>query len=268
MTDRNPELALADLAKWEKNWTSTMIKTCIMTAIFTICLVLLFTLGSFQEITHNFAKYRCNPLIMPFASNFGYDTKENFNFCLTSIFNGKAAEIFQPVYNLLGSFTSVINLVVNVALGIRKLFSNFLLGVNSFVRNARDRIQGLFFSIRMSFLKLNNLMARVYGTMYAVIWMGTSAMTAGFNLGDNDLVKFLFEFCFDPTTPIQLEDGRFVPISELKIGDRLIPHVGNLNPVVTSIFRFDGTNTPMVKIRDVTMSPEHYAKTQIGRAHV
>ena len=108
-------------------------------------------------------------------------------------------------------------------------------------------------------------MARVYGTMYAVIWMGTSAMTAGFNLGENDLVKFLFEFCFDPNTPVQLENGSFVCISDLKIGDRLLPHDKNPNPVVTSILRFDGKSTPMVRIRDVTMSSEHYVKSASGK---
>jgi len=195
---------------------------------------------------------------MPFAGNFGYDATENFNYCLNNIFLGKASEVFAPIYNLLSTFTQVITLITNVTLGIRKLFSNFLFGVNNFVRSVRDKIQAVLFSIRMSFVKLNNLMGRVYGTMYAVIFMGTSAMTAGFNIADNSLVKFLFEFCFDPETPIALHNGDKKAMKDLVIGDRLQDVNG---PVyVTSLFRFNGAQTPMVKLHDVTVSKEHYVR--------
>lgn len=251
------------MSNWKSGWTFTMIKLCILTTVFLVGLVLLFSMGSLKEITENFPKYRCNPILIPFASNFGYDSKENFNFCLTSIFNVKAAEIFGPIYNLLGGFTDIIKLVVDVALGIRKLFSNFLLGMNNFVRNVRDRIQGLMFNIRMSFLKINNLMGRVYGTMYAVIWMGVSAMTAGFNVADNDLVKFLFEFCFDPNTPIQMEDGSYKYLYQIQIGDRLANVSGTI-PVVTSVLNFSGTHTPMVNINGIIVSGSHYVHTLSG----
>ena len=98
--------------------------------------------------------------------------------------------------------------------------------------------------------------------MYAVIWMGTSAMTAGFNLGENNLVQFLFEFCFDPNTLVVMKDGSSIPISDIHIGDELAAVVNDSGvptyPVVTSVFRFSGSRTPLVKIDDVVMSSEHY----------
>jgi hypothetical protein len=246
------------LPAWEAGYTMTIVKFSIFTLVFIVLLALMFYAGSLKEIAENFPRYRCNPIIMPFASNFGYDTKENFEYCLTSIFNVKAAEIFSPIYALLGQFANLVTTIMNVALGIRKLFSNFLLGVNGFIRNVRDRIQGLLFTIRMSFLKMNNLMGRVYGTMYAVIWMGTSALTAGMNVSDNSLVNFLLEFCFDPMTPVHMADGSYKAIQELVIGDTLAPTPANPLPHVTSVFRFDGEKTPMVKLHDVILSSQHY----------
>ena len=231
-----------------------------MTVILLTALILMFTLGNLNEIRKNFPRYRCNPLFIPFASNFGYDTKDNFNFCLSTIFDSKAAEIFAPIYQLLAGFVNLTKLIVDVALGIRKLFSNFLLGVNGFVQNVRDRIQQLLFSIRMSFMRMQHLMSRVYGTMYAVIWMGTSAITAGFNVSDNSLVQFLFEFCFDPETPLRLADGSVIAIKDAKLGMKLASTPTNPNPEITSIFEFDGSRTPMVCIDGVTMSSEHYVQ--------
>lgn len=243
--------------------TMDIVKFALLTLVFIGLLVAMFLMGSLTEIGKNFPRYRCNPLAMPFASNFGYDTMDNFNFCITSIFQGKAAEIFGPIYGLLGGFTAVITQIVNVTAGIRKLFSNFLAGVNGFVRSVHDKIQGVLFSVKMSFAKLMNLMGRVYGTMYAVIFMGTSAMTAGFNLADNDLVKFLFEFCFAPETPVVLYDGTVKPIKDLVIGDRLLDVDGH-DVYVTSTFIFDGTNTPMVDLDGIVVSAEHFVKGSEG----
>jgi hypothetical protein len=67
----------------------------------------------------------------------------------------------------------------------------------------------------------------------------------------------LLEFCFDPKTPIELANGIVIPIDEIKISDRLAA-IDGVNPVVTSVFRFDGKKTPMVDLNGVKVSAQHY----------
>jgi len=244
---------------WEANFSTTVITFAIMTTLLAGGLIGMFMLGSLNEIAQNFPRYRCNPLLLPFAGNFGYDTMDNLNFCMTQIFEGRAAEIFGPIYGVLAGFTSVISQMVNVTAGMRQLFGNFLGGVNGFVRSVNDKIQAVLFSIKMTFAKLTNLMGRVIATMYAVMFMGTSALTAGFNLADNGLVQFLFEFCFAPDTPIVLYDRTVKEIKDLVIGERLLDVDGT--PVyVTSTFIFDGAKTPMVDLNGIVVSAEHFVQ--------
>jgi hypothetical protein len=253
-----PELALA-FANYEANYTSSIIKFVVFTAIFIGITIAFFSIGSFQEISNNFSKYRCNPAMMPFAGFFGQNPVENFNFCLNGVLNGKAASLFTPIYMLLYQFTTIISTLVNAIAGLRSLFANFLASINGFVTNVRNRVQELLFKIRMSFLKMQNLMGRVFGTMNAVVFMGTSAMTAGLNVGDNAVVQFLGEFCFHPDTQIQLANKKIKPIKELVIGDKLLG--ANKEPVeILSTFVLDGSRTPMVRIDDVILSMEHYVE--------
>ena len=128
-----PELMTKTVPEPNTSWTWTMVKFIVMTLVFLIALIMMVTVGNLNEISKNFPKYRCNPILMPFAGSFGYDAKENFDFCLTNIFNGKAAQIFAPIYGILGSFTDVVKQITNVALGLRQLFANFLFGVNNFI---------------------------------------------------------------------------------------------------------------------------------------
>uniref|UniRef100_A0A6C0LNE7 Vint domain-containing protein n=1 Tax=viral metagenome TaxID=1070528 RepID=A0A6C0LNE7_9ZZZZ len=246
------------LTAWKEGYTRTIIVFVLITAVQIGLLVGAFQLHLLADIKKNFGNYRCNPLFMPFVGNFGYNPIDNFNFCVQSIFQGKAAEVFAPIYSILGTFQGVLMTIVNSALSIRGMFSNFLGGVENFIASVRNKIQFLMNNVRMSFIRILNLMGKVYGSMFAVLFMGQSAMTAAFNLGNNDLVKFLFEFCFAPDTVVKMADGTHKTIKDVVIGDVLAEVPNNKSPVVTSVFRFAGGSTPMVRIGDVVVSGAHY----------
>jgi hypothetical protein len=237
--------------------TGSFIWFLLLTLLNVGILIALFTVGSLEEVAKNWPRYRCNPIFMPFAASFGSDPVENFRFCLDSVFAGKAAQIFSPLYNILNEFGNIITKIVNVAMGLRNLFANLRTSIIDFFGNVKQKILTILTQVRVSFIKMNQLMGRVFGTLYAVIYMGLSGLAAGQNIANNDLVKFLFEFCFAPDTPIPLANGSTIPIHAVRVGDLLAPLEGTA-PLVSSKFTFDGTNTRMVKIGDLHLSAEHY----------
>jgi len=249
---------------WKEGYTKIIIVFVLVTLVQIGLLFVAFQLHLLAGIKNNVADYRCNPLFMPFMGNFGLDPIENFNFCVQGVFNAKAAEVFTPIYAILAVFQNVLVTVVDAALSIRDMFKNFLTGVEQFIASVRNKIQFLMNNVRMSFIRILNLMGKVYGSMFAVLFMGQSAMTAAFNLADNDLVKFLFEFCFAPETLVKMSDGSYKEIKDVKIGDVLASVPNNESPVVTSVFRFAGSRTPMVAIGDVVVSAAHYVAGSDG----
>jgi hypothetical protein len=259
MAEINPELANPAVTAWNEGFGSSILVFSIVTGIFLALTFAVFSLSNLLEIGKNFEKYRCNPIMMPFANQFGYDAKENFDFCVSNILGEKVAAAFAPLFGQMSQMLGVFTVIMNATLGMRKLFSNFFLSVNSFIGNVRNRIQNLLFQIRISFIKMNSLMGRVYGTMFGVVYMGTSALTAAQNSGNSDLVKFLSEFCFDPQIPVMMEDGSYRPIRALRVGDRLSAVRGTV-PVVSSTFVFDGTKTPLVRVDDVVLSNAHFVQ--------
>jgi hypothetical protein len=242
---------------YEKTFYSNLIKFIIVTAIQLAIVVWVISGGGIAEIINNWPKYRCNPVIMPFAGLFGYDASENFNFCMKNIFNLNAGAVLAPVYGVMSNFTDIVGTISNVANSFRYLIANLLKGMERLMASFRDRFQFILFSIRMSFFKIMNLMGRLYTTFYAVIFMGMSAIQAAKNVANNDMVKFLLEFCFDPNTPIELASGAILPISNINIGDKLAS-VNGVNPIVISKFKFDGSATQMVNLAGVILSSKHY----------
>lgn len=246
---------------WQDNWTMNIIKVVILSIVLLTTLVFALSASNLQEIIKNWSRYRCNPAFMPFAGAVGYDATDNFKFCLNATFGDKIQEVFKPIFGLLSNFVQIIKMIVDVSLGLRQLFGNFLLSVNSFIRNVRDRIQGLLFQVRMSFIRIQNLMGRVYASLFAVIFMGMSAITAGMNLSENSLVEFILEFCFDPETLVRMEDGTLKTIKNVQIGDRL-----QQGGRVTSVFHLKGDGTPMVQIGEngVILSSQHLVQIPSG----
>jgi hypothetical protein len=238
--------------EWRQSLTGFLIKFGILTAIFVGVLVALLVTGSAKEAADNWSRYRCNPLVIPFADFFGYDSAENFQYCVRAMMQEQSGEYFQPVYQLLGQYSSSLGMIVNTVAGFRQTLGNFKLSTDTFIGSVMAKIQALMFQVRMSFMKMQTLMGRVYGTMYSIIWMGTSGIMAGQNLADNDLVNFMFEFCFAPDTQVRMANGSVKAIQAIQVGD-LLEH----GIPVTSTFQFQGQKTPMVQIHGDTLSAEH-----------
>lgn len=242
---------------YNKNFYWNLIYLILLTALLVGVLLYVLISGSFTDVIKNWPKHRCNPMIMPFASLFGYDASENFNFCMKNIFNTNAATVLGPVYTLMSKFTDIAGTIANSANSFRYLIANLLNGMERLMASYRDRFQFLIFTIRMSYMKMLTLMGRLHGTFYSVLFMGLSGLKAADNVANNDLVKFLLEFCFDPKTPLELADGTIIELQNVKIGAKL-KAVDGKNPVVTSMFRFNGSKTPMVRIGEVLVSKEHF----------
>jgi hypothetical protein len=229
----------------------------LFTLFLVFILIYVFLRGNIAIISGNWPAYRCNPMFMPFAFLFGYDTNENFEYCMKNIFTKHASKSLVPVYGMMGEFTQINETLVKSANSTRTTMSNMLLGTEKLMNSYRDRIQYLLFTVRMGFIRLKNLMGRVYASFFSVMRIGQSGIQAFKNITNNELFKFMEDMCFDPDTPIFLQNGSIKKIKDIQIGDTLASIDGK-TPVVTSFFEFDGTKTRMVNLHNTLVSKEHY----------
>jgi hypothetical protein len=207
-----------------------------------------------SEISKNWPQYRCQPTVMPFASFFGHDTSENFNFCLKGIMNNTAGPLLSPIFTIFGSILGVLANLMNVANSLRVQFASFLGGINTIFQNFTDRFKQLTFKIQMTATQMKQLIGRLYATFFALIYMSMSGIRALQNFSNTTLFKFMDTFCFDPDTPVHIEGKGMIPLKEVKIGD-VFEKTGSR---VTSTFRFHADGQPMVQLPGVLVSTNHY----------
>lgn len=209
-----------------------------------------------KEIQANWKKYRCQPSIMPFAALYGYDTGENFEFCIKHIFSLNAIDFTGPFTEILGVFASVISTIGNSLNSIREAVATMGGGIAVIFQDFTDRITHFFFQLRLSAIRIKNLLSRMYATLFSVMYMGLSGMTAASNFSQTSLFNFLDTFCFVPETLIDVEGKGSIPIYKVRIGDMILP----TRTRVTAKFHFSAQGQAMVNLGGIHVSTNHYIR--------
>lgn len=229
----------------------------VVILIITITFILIFGVSrifDFRNIKKNWATERCKPMIMPFAGLFGYDEKENFEFCLGKVFNTHSMPMFGSMGTMMGHFTGLLQNVFDSIGSLRNTIASLGGGINVIFQEFTERISTFFFRLRVSAIHIKTLIGRMYAIMFSVMYMGLSGITGMTSFTNTFLFSFLNTFCFPGDTLIEVDGKGHVPIKDIKLCDIL----KQTNSTVTGTFRFYSRGQPMVKLGSTIVSTNHY----------
>ena len=130
--------------------------------------------SNIQDIKDHWSEHRCEMGVMPLASFYGHDTGENFNYCMKNIFTLESGPLLSPVFQILGTMIGTISMFISTLNSIRVQFATLLGGINTIFQNFADRMKQLTYHIRVSAMRMNSLMKRLYGTFNAMMFMTIS----------------------------------------------------------------------------------------------
>jgi hypothetical protein len=220
------------------------------------------SMSNYQNVRANWSEYRCDPSITPFAKFYGFSLEETVNFCIGQSVKEHAPGVINPIYDGINKITGVVDGVYTKVEAVEGGISGLLSGFQTFLVNFENSFRLLGTRVRMSFIRIKDIFARVYGIFIAFSYAAISAITFGENLICNPLVTFVAGFagvdicCFAPDTPILMADGSTRAIADIQIGDQLMG-----TTEVVSTYLFDGIGTHMYKIHGVHVSGNHYVAT-------
>lgn len=244
-----------DISTIENSFTGLVVVTVILIVAF---------LGfqkatDIRETVENWDKYRCNVTVIPFASFYGKDPQENFSYCMNSVFMSKTGAVTGPFASILTTIVSTMMQFVESLNSFRLMLGTLFGGVTKVFQEFTDRFKFLYNQIRVTSVRMQFLFKRLFTTFISIIFMGTSAITAGMNFGDTFLFNFLDTFCFDPETIIDISGRGKIAIKEVNLGD-----VCSDGSVVTSSYRFYSHGQEMVNFTGsdgpITVSTNHYIR--------
>jgi hypothetical protein len=243
---------MADNELWSFNNALLFIQALIV-----LIIILIFVFGNafnLKKIKANWPNERCNPMIMPFASLFGYNTKENFNFCMGNVFNKYAGPFMGSTSGIFSHFTGLLTMIFDSISSLRNTIASLGGGINVIFQEFTERISFFFFKIRVSAIHIKSLIERMYAILFSVMYMGMSGITGMTSFTNTFLFSFLDTFCFPADTKLNIKNKGLIPIKDIKIGDI----IDSNSSKVTATFRFYSRGQPMVKLGSIIVSTNHY----------
>lgn len=231
-----------------------MVGFLLLLILFSVGLYLLLGMSDIKEIKENWSKHRCKASVMPFASVYGFDTEENFTYCMNNIMSMEAGPLLSPVFQILGTIIGAISVIITTINSFRIQIATMMGGINTIFQNFTDRISQLSGKAKLSAARIKSLMLRLYGIFFAIIYMSVSGVRALNNFSNTFLFKFLDTFCFDPDTSVDIQGKGSIAIRDVKIGDRFSSNGAR----VTGTFVFGADGQPMVRLGSVLVSTNHF----------
>jgi hypothetical protein len=175
---------------------------------------------SMTAITNQWARYRCNPLFMPFADN----VEQNFISCTQTTMKNFSKPFLDPLHTLVSKLTDIAGGHSENLNSMRISQSN----VRSLLGNNFVAMIGAFEMIGVEFFKnmliTKDLIAKIVGIVMSMMYIMESTvdtMQSTWNGPPGQTLRAVANLCFHPNTWIELQDGNYTFIKFLKKGSVL-----------------------------------------------
>ena len=226
-----------------------------------------------QNIIDNWPIYRCEPYIIPLASVFGKDPGENLSGCMYQSTQGFFGVLIKPFYMILTLFTNILKDLFDHL----DILRNFLEPIRNFIAFGSDmvykKVEGIMNVVIYSFLKINNLLKRVFANFRLAVYSLEASQMAINSTWDGPIGGLVRQwgpmvdfFCFAKGTNV---NG--IPIENIQISNNVIgiltfeapKYLYNYKGIYVSGNHFVKHNDQwmMVKETDAQLIPNNISKT-------
>lgn len=197
----------------------------LLTFLIILIFIILFSANilsvGIEKIKKEWPKYRCNPVVMPFANVFGQDTMKNFAFCVQNLQSTFMQDLLQPVHYAEKLMSSVTKEFTDAINSIRAFFNK----IRNMIMSIIKEIMGVFLNLLIGFqhmiISIRDLFQKTIGTLTVFLYLmegAVMAMKSGWEGPPGQMVRFM---CFHPDTLVKLQDDTLKPISVIDPGDIL-----------------------------------------------
>jgi len=191
--------------------------------VFIFVIIIIYNIASKKVafIKNNWPQYRCNPIIMPFASYFGHNPSKNFDECIKGIQKDNMGEFLQPVNYAISLAGKTGSQVTESVQGVREFLNYLRNQLHATIRKIFTVFLGIVQPIQVILVKFRDLTMRLLGSMAVMLYLvdgSNKTVVSAWNSDAGGLVRTL---CFHPKTLIKLSSGLTYPMQDIMVGDIL-----------------------------------------------
>ena len=231
--------------------TSDLTTTILIIFIFVLLYVFNILSVGINKIKEDWPLYRCNPVVMPFASFFGHDASTNFTYCIQSMQSNYMSYLMQPLMYNLDVIGDIGNSITNSINDVREFFNNIRNSITSIVQS----IFGVFLNILIEFQRLTinikDLFNKLIGILITLMYTLDGSVHTMNSIWAGPPGQLTRALCFHPETKLRLKDDSLVCMKDIPLNSVLkngtivnaVMHISNLDEngkCVEALYKVNG----------------------------
>ena len=173
---------------------SDMLNVLIIILGFVFLWVVSTIIMGLKKIKQNWPKYRCNPSVMPFAGQLGYDAFENFTYCIGNIQMDLMGYFLRPIYFVIEMASSLGKELMNSIQSIREMISWMRFSIFGIITD----VLGIFINIVSRFqiliIQMKTLVMKMIAITVVILYKIEGAVMTGKSIYRGpigDVLRFL-----------------------------------------------------------------------------
>jgi hypothetical protein len=201
--------------------TSDLSLSIIIVFIFLILYIINVFVVGYRIVKENWPIYKCNPMIMPFASFFGHDTADNFTYCVQKMQTSFMGTLLKPINSNINAMSNVAAGLTNSTSFIREFSDSFSNNLGSVFSTLFSTFYNVMIEIQKTFANLKDTFGKLIGIMITMMYILSGSMMTMESLWNGppgQMIKFL---CFHPDTKLTLKNGEKYSMKDLPLNSVL-----------------------------------------------
>jgi hypothetical protein len=184
-----------------------------------------------KNIRENWPEYRCNPIVMPFASSIGPEgtsSSDNFAYCVQNMQTNYMEYLLKPVNYSLNAMGSVAGSLAGSINNVRKFLDYLRTEIMSIIENVFGVFLNLIIEFQRNIMNIKDLFSKlvaVLGTFVYLLNGSVMSMQSAWAGPPGKMVRAMGKLkiprCFSPNTLIRTKDNKIVKMEDLKLGEIL-----------------------------------------------
>ena len=173
------------------------------------------------QIQKNWVKYRCNPIVIPFAGLFGKNSMQNFTYCIQEIQKNYMSFILAPTHFNLQTISAGGEKMANGLNNIVKFISK----LRSMFGSITGGIFGIFMNIIIEFQRLiigvGDLTGKLMGLVTTLLYLIQGTIYTANSTWSGPVGSAVRTLCFSGNTKVKLQNGTYKKFKDIALGDIL-----------------------------------------------
>ena len=174
-----------------------------------------------DNIKKNWESWRCNPIIMPFVTFFGYNASTNFKECIKQMQTNYMDDLLKPINGKLDGIYYLGSILTTSFRTSYSLINKLQYLLAEIFKRVNNAFHLIVIEFQKTVINIKDIFAKIGGMFTILTYILEGIGITITSISNSPVGKAIDKACFDPNTKVKLINNELVAMKDIKLNSKL-----------------------------------------------